>query len=129
MNDAVEKIFEENGDSMQVPLPKLSAAARASLVNRTHRVVRERARVIADRRSRIRSLWLPIAVCSGMLVIICTAVWSLLDEYELTPNGIPDASDQFLVLLLWFLPVSMALLAMVWFQRVRTKRSAREFTR
>ena len=65
----------------------------------------------------------------GMLVIICTAVWTLLDEYEITPTGIPDASGQFLVLLLWFLPVSMALLSMVWFRRVRTKRSSREFMR
>src|ERR1700758_2404691 len=125
MNEAVRKILEQNVESM----PKVSVAARASLVNRTRRVVRGRAQEMADRRSRIRSLWLPIAVCSGMLVIICTAVWSLLDEYELTPNGIPDASDQFLVLLLWFLPVSMALLAMVWFRRVRTKRTGREFTR
>lgn len=125
MNEAVKKILEQNGESM----PKLNAAARASLVNRTHRVVRERARLMADRRTRIRSLWLPIAVCSGMLVIICTAVWTLLDEYEITPTGIPDASDQFLVLLLWFLPVSMALLSMVWFRRVRTKRSSREFMR
>jgi len=126
MNEA-HKITGQKDESM--PIPRMSAAARASLVNRTHRVVRERAQVIADRRSRIRSLWLPIAVCSGMLVIICTAVWSLLDEYELTPNGIPDASDQFLVLLLWFLPVSMAILTMVWFRSIRTKRPGREFTR
>lgn len=125
MNEAVQKIVEQNGESM----PQLSSAARASLVNRTRRVVRERAEGIAARRRHIRSLWLPIAVCSGMLVIICTAVWSLLDEYELTPNGIPDASYQFLVLLLWFLPVSMALLAMVWFRRVRTQRTSKEFTR
>jgi hypothetical protein len=70
---------------------------------------------------------LPIAVASGMLVIICTALWNLLDEYELTPNGVPDASDQFLVLLLWFLPVSMALLTMIWFRRIRTKHSNREY--
>jgi hypothetical protein len=125
MNEAVEKIPDESRESM----PRLSAAARALLVNRTHRVVRARAQAMAARRSRIRSLWLPIAICSGMLVIVCTAVWSLLDQYELTPNGIPDASDQFLVLLLWFLPVSMALLAMVWFRRIHTKRSGREFTR
>lgn len=127
MSEAVEKNHQESREPM--PIPTLSAAARASLVNRTHRVVRERAQVMADRRSRIRSLWLPIAVCSGMLVIICTAVWTLLDEYEITPTGIPDASGQFLVLLLWFLPVSMALLSMVWFRRVRTKRSSREFMR
>ena len=63
MSEAVEKNHQESREPM--PIPTLSAAARASLVNRTHRVVRERAQVMADRRSRIRSLWLPIAVCSG----------------------------------------------------------------
>ena len=126
MNEAAEKKdLDQSGESM----PKLSAAARASLVNRTHRVVRERAQAMAARRRNIRSLWLPIAVCSGMLVIICTAVWNLLDEYEIAPDGIPDASYQFLVLLLWLLPVSMALLTMIWFRRIRTKRTGREFTR
>jgi hypothetical protein len=125
MNEGVDRGQEQKQDSMGIP--RLSAAARASLVNRTHRVVRERATVIADRKSKIRSLWLPIAVASGMLVIICTALWNLLDEYELTPNGVPDASDQFLVLLLWFLPVSMALLTMIWFRRIRTKHSNREY--
>jgi hypothetical protein len=102
-----------------------AAPARASVVNRTHRVVRERAKTIAARRSKVRSLWIPLAVCSSLLVIICTAVWSALDAYEATPNGVPDASNQFLVLCLWFLPVSMALLAVVLFQRARKREAAR----
>jgi hypothetical protein len=93
--------------------------ARASVVNRTHRVVRERAKTIAARRSRVRSLWIPLAVCSALLVILSTTVWSVLDQYDVTPNGVPDASNQFLVLLLWFLPVSLALLALVLFRRAR----------
>jgi hypothetical protein len=97
------------------------APARASVVNRTHRVVRERARTMAARRSRFRSLWIPLAVCSSLLVIICTAVWTALDAYDVTPSGVPDASNQFLVLCLWFLPVSMALLAVVLFQRARKR--------
>jgi hypothetical protein len=98
-----------------------SAQARASVVNRTHRVVRERAKSMAARRSRFRSLWIPLAVCSSLLVIICTAVWTALDAYDVTPSGMPDASNQFLVLCLWFLPVSMALLAVVLFQRARKR--------
>jgi len=125
MNDAVERMLQDEGEA----IPKLSAAAQASMVNRTRRVVRERALAIADQKSRVRSLWLPLAICSGLVVIICTAVWSVLDEYELAPNGIPDASDQFLVLLLWFLPVSAALLALVWFRRIQTKRAGKEFMR
>jgi hypothetical protein len=99
----------------------LDTSARASMVNRTHRVVRERARSLAARRSRVRSLWIPLGVCSSLLVIICTAVWSALDGYDVTPNGVPDASNQFLVLCLWFLPVSMALLAVALFRRARKR--------
>jgi hypothetical protein len=101
-----------------------SVSARASVVNRTHRVVRERAKTLAARRSRFRSLWIPLAVCSALLTIICTAVWSALDAYDVTPSGVPDASNQFLVLCLWFLPVSMALLAVVLFQRARKREAA-----
>lgn len=104
----------------------LGVGARTSLVNRTHRVVRERARQISIRREKIRSLWVPLTVCAAMVVILVTAVWSLLDEYELTPTGMPDASDQYMVLLLWFLPASAALLAMVWFRRVHSRRSSGE---
>jgi hypothetical protein len=99
--------------------------ARASVVNRTHRVVRERAKTIAARRTRIRSLWIPLAVCSSLLVILCHAVWNALGAYDATPGGVPEASNQFIVLCLWFLPVSMALLAVVLFQRARKREAAR----
>jgi len=100
-------------------LPKMNTSARASTVNRTHRVVRERAKMMQARRSRVRSLWIPLALCSALLLMICSAVWTVLDGYELTPMGVPDSSDQFLVLALWFFPVSMALLVMAWFRRTR----------
>jgi hypothetical protein len=127
MNHAGEKPFSEDDSRafVRAAVAGLSAPARASLVNRTHRVVRERAQSIAAHRSRIRSLWIPLAVCSSLLIILSTAVWSILDQYEVSPTGVPDASNQFLVLLLWFLPVSMALLALVLFRRAR-KRGDRE---
>jgi hypothetical protein len=105
-----------------------TAAARAVVVNRTHRVVRERARQMTSRRERIRSLIAPLAVSAALVVILVTAVWTLLDEYELTPTGVVDSSDQYLILLLWFLPVSAVLLAMVYFSRAR-RRSEREIAR
>ncbi len=52
------------------------------------------------------------------------AVWSLLDQYELAPTGIPDASNQMLVFLLWFLPVTAALLAAAWVRRTRSRSQA-----
>jgi len=125
MSDAFERTNSQNTRSFaRASLTDANAPARASVVNRTHRVVRERAKTIAARRSRIRSLWIPMAVCSSLLVIICTAVWSALAGYDVTPSGVPDASNQFLVLCLWFLPVSMALLAVVLFQRARKREAA-----
>jgi hypothetical protein len=125
MSETPVKSLAQDRDALKrAGLAGANTAARASVVNRTHRVVRERARTMAARQSKMRSLWIPLAVCSSLLVIICTAVWSALDAYEATPNGVPDASNQFLVLCLWFLPVSMALLAVVLFQRARKREAA-----
>src|SRR5271168_1847438 len=126
MSDAFERTNSQNTRSFaRASLTDANAPARGSVVNRTHRVVRERAKTIAARRSQVRSLWIPLAVCSSLLVILCTAVWNALDQYDVTPTGVPDASNQFLVLCLWFLPVSMALLAVVLFQRARKREAAR----
>ena len=91
--------------------------ARGPVVNRTHRVIRERAMTMAAQRRRFRSLWIPVAVWSALLMIICTALWNQLDQYDATPTGTPDASNQFLVLGLWFLPLSLALLTVVFVRR------------
>ena len=125
MSDALEKsISQETGSFVRTAMNDANAPARASVVNRTHRVVRERAKTIAARRSRVRSLWIPLGVCSSLLIIISTAVWSALDQYDVTPSGVPDASNQFLVLCLRFLPVSLVLLAVVLFQRARKREAA-----
>ncbi len=94
--------------------------AGASLVNRTHRVVRERARSQSIHRTRLKSLWIPLAVCAALVLVISTGAWTILAQNDLSPSAIPDASDQMLVFLVWFFPVSAALLAMVWFKRTRT---------
>lgn len=126
MSEALNKSLPQDSDRLaKVVLAETNVSARASVVNRTHRVVRERAKSIAARRSLVRSLWIPLAVCSSLLVIICTALWSVLDAYEVSPTGVPDASNQFLVLCLWFLPVSMAVLAVLLFQRARKREAAR----
>ena len=123
MREAIDKSSSQDSSRSftREVFASLDTSARASVVNRTHRVVRERAKTIAARRSRVRSLWIPVAVCSSLLVILCTAVWSALDGYDVTPTGVPDASNQFLVLCLWFFPVSMALLAVVLFRRARKR--------
>lgn len=98
-----------------------TAMASAAMVNRTHRVVRERARILQARRSHVRSLWIPLAISAGLLAVIFFAVWSVLDQYEVTPIGLPDASQQMLILMMWCLPVSIAILAIVWFRRAGAK--------
>lgn len=100
---------------------RLHGAARAHVVNRTHRVVREQALTMREHRSRKRSLWAPIIICSSLLLIICYAVWGMMDGYDLTPTGIPDASDQLLIFMLWSLPVTAVLLGLVWFRRGRSR--------
>lgn len=107
---------------------RLQGAARAQVVNRTHRVVREQALKMREHRSRKRSLWAPVIICSSLLLIICYAAWGMMDGYDLTPTGIPDASDQMVILLLWSLPVTAFLLGFVWFRRGRNRTNS-EVTR
>ena len=95
--------------------------ARASVVNRTHRVVREQALDMREQQERTRSLWVPLAIFSVLLPILCYAVWAMLDGYDLTPNGVPDASDQLRLLMLWSLPVTVVLLCLAWFKRGRDR--------
>jgi hypothetical protein len=86
--------------------------ARASVVNRTHRVVRAEALTMAEQRSRSRGLWLPLGICSSLLLVACYAAWAISDAYELAPGteltsgGGPDASNQLFLLVLWVLPVT-----------------------
>ena len=96
-------------------------AARATMVNRTRRVVNERARTLQVRKSRVRSLYIPLAVSAGLLAAVVFAVWSVLLGYDTTNTGLPDSSQQIMVLLLWCLPVSAALLAAVWMRRAGTR--------
>lgn len=113
------------GGNPQPRAPLQNTAASADRVNRTHRVVRERARTLAERRSKVRSLWLPMLIFSSVLVAICIAVWMVLDEYEIVAAGSQVGSYQVLVPLLWSIPVSAALLAVVWFRQPRSETGRR----
>ena len=99
----------------------MASGARSAVVNRTHRVVREQALSMREQKSKTRSLWVPLTISSILMVAICYAIWGMLDGYDLTPNGIPDASDQLMILLLWSLPVTAAVMGLVWFKRARTR--------
>jgi protein-S-isoprenylcysteine O-methyltransferase Ste14 len=95
------------------------------VVNRTHRIVREQALEMRAKRERTRSLWLPIGIFSVLLPIILFAAWFVMDGVDMTPNGVPDASDQLMVLLIWSIPMTIVLIGLVWYQRQRQEREAR----
>jgi len=99
--------------------PKNFDNARAAVVNRTHRVVREQALGMREQREKTRSLWVPLTICSTLLMVVCYAIWGVLDGYELAPNGVPDASDQIIILLLWSLPITALVLGLWWFKHGR----------
>lgn len=148
MNASFERQFDSNVDSQpdspfdsqpgagdevafaRSALSGLETAARAGVVNRTHRVVRHRAKVMQARRSRVRSLTPALIICSVLLFLTCLAVWTGFDQYQaaeaaeavqadVNAMAAMEASNHFLVVLLWFVPVSMAVLAIVWYRRPR----------
>ncbi len=100
-------------------IPESNGNARASVVNRTHRVVREQALDMRAQQERKRSLWVPLAIFSVLLPVICYAFWAMLDGYDLTPNGVPDAADQIIIMMMWFIPVTALVLGTVWLRRSR----------
>lgn len=117
-----------DGDNSQQPgseTVRFSTLASAALVNRTHRVVRERATAIKEQKRRIRTLYLPMLICAGLVTALVCALWGVLDEYGLVPTGLPDASQQMLLLTLWFLPLSGLLLGIVWSRRNPTAKDGR----
>lgn len=116
----------------RMALGSVSMAARAGVVNRTHRVVRQRAKAMQARRSRARGLLAPMIICSALLLLIAAAVWSGLyqnpaNAAELVQTDVAgpaaaatlDANDHSVVALLWFVPVCLAVPAMVLYRRRR----------
>jgi hypothetical protein len=116
----------EFSSGSRLPHEVLESPSLAATINRTHRVVRERAKTIQEQKRRVQSLWIPMTICFGLLASILFAVWNLLDESEFFPNGIPDASQQLLVLSLWCLPLSAIILVVVWFRHAGTKNGSRQ---
>jgi len=134
-----ESQVDDSGSFARSALGSVNSAARAGVVNRTHRVVRQRAKVMQARRSQVRSLMLPLIVCSVLLILTGLAVWTGLYQYQaaeaaeavqadVAALASNDANNQFLVVLLWFVPVSIAVLGAIWFRRTHTS-AEREIVR
>jgi hypothetical protein len=94
----------------------MNAAASAMIVNRTHRVVRERARKMQSQRNKVRSLWIPLLVCTGLLVTLACALWTAFEDYEGSTGGLPNTSGM-VVILVWSVPISAMILAVIWSRR------------
>lgn len=103
----------------------LPVGARGAVVNRTHRVIRERARVMQERRSRARSLMAPLLICSALLLLTLLAVWTGMYQYQameaveadVSALTASDLSNHIMVAMLWFVPVSLALMALMFVRR------------
>lgn len=102
--------------------------ARAHVVNRTHRVVRARAMAMHAHKTRTRNLWVPLVICSALLITVLYAAWAVLwpeggaDQPVLAsePSGIMS------MLFMWFLPVSIALGIFVLVRRNRADDGRRD---
>ncbi len=128
MNPATDLQFQsEEAAEFARAVRSIPVTVRGGVVNRTHRVVRERAKVMQAKRSRDRSLMVPLVICSVLLILSAFAVWSGLYQYQaveaaqadVAAVATADVNNHFLVALLWFVPVSIALMAAVWVRRSR----------
>jgi len=123
--------FESQGEDQAIfarsALHSVDMAARAGVVNRTHRVVRQRAKVMQARRSYVRSLMVPLVLCSAFLMLAVWAVWTGMYQYQASEAAemvqadvaTLDANNHLLVALLWFVPVSLGVLAAIWGRHLR----------
>jgi hypothetical protein len=109
----------------------MNAAAPAALVNRTHRVVRHRATAMQARRSYMRSLMVPLALCSVLLALVTFAVWSGMYQstdaaeafQDVASLASFDTNNHLMVAMLWFVPLTLILLVAVWVRHVRSRES------
>ena len=134
MSTAFDPQFQQNEAALfaRSAARSVSIGSRTAVVNRTHRIVRERAKAMQARRSRVLSLLVPIGLCSVLLLLTGLALWSGLYQYEGATSDVAsiasaEANNHFLLVLLWFVPVSVAVLATVWFRRSRTKANDEAF--
>ncbi len=118
-----------NGPSPDVRFTGSSGDARSAIVNRTHRVVRERAVAMQARKRRVRDLLLPFCICSAVLWMIAHAVWSTADQrlagieggvQRILSEVGSDAGGSLTMLVVWFLPISVITAASILLRRSRS---------
>ncbi len=103
--------------------PSQNNGARAEVVSRTHRVVRQRAHAINSRREFARSLWIPLMLCSVLLLTLGYGGWTMMSPIDAGSDPAILSSEPgslMPVLLMWFLPLTIAAGAVMWFRSVRS---------
>ena len=112
----------------------VSANARAAIVNRTHRVVRERAEQMRAQRSSVRSLAVPLLICSVLLLMMSYALWTVLSSGGSAMGELEEEAGKLLgihamdtdgplsMLFFWFVPVSAVTMGTVLFRRTRGRK-------
>jgi len=112
--------------------------ARAAIVNRTHRVVRERAQAMQARKRRVWDLVIPFLICSAVLWIIVHAILSVADHstagveeglWQHVKDLGSDAGNNISLLLLWFVPLTVITAAIVLLRRSRASQRDDEVRR
>ena len=112
--DAIDEQILKQG--AQRAAAGMNTAASAAMVNRTHRVIRERAGKMRAQRSTMRSLWIPLGVSTALLVILACALWTAFEDFEGSSAGLPNTSGM-VVVLVWSVPISAMILAVTWSRR------------
>jgi hypothetical protein len=101
-------------------LHHMNTAADHVVVGRTQRLVRERVTDSQSQRRMLRSLWLPLMVCSSMVIMIAYSAWTVLEQWNtMMADGAEFNSANntpMLILTLWFLPLTMGVMVMIWFR-------------
>jgi len=103
----------------------MDVGASHTVVGRTQRLMRERVRSNEMQKRSLRSLWLPLLVCSAMVMMIAHSAWALVEQWNVliedSAESFPANSTPLLILTLWFMPLTMGVLVMLWFQRGRKR--------
>jgi heme/copper-type cytochrome/quinol oxidase subunit 2 len=79
----------------------------------------------------------PLAICSVLLILTCFAIWTGMYQYQaaeaaqtdVAALATADTTNHFVVVLLWFVPVTFAVLAAIWYRRWRTNAEQRGASR
>jgi hypothetical protein len=120
----VMRTMQEQEQFIHGAMNHIGSAASHSVVGRTQRLVRERATENQSQRRKLRALWIPLLVCSAMIIMIAHSAWTLVEQWSTQFAGtdiLSVTSTPLLLLTLWFVPLTMGVVVMILFSRGRSR--------